>query len=345
MGLLPVFIAISVCGGGAARPTGADADAPSGADARIGGGGGNQDAGRAIDRGDIDGTPSGESDAAGGAGGGGVPACGSCAAYAPPVMAGRIQLPALNELSGVTTGRRNPDVLFAHNDRDRSDVFALEHDGTLRARVVLAGAIVVDPEDLGAGPYPAGTCLFLADVGDNAASRPGCAILRLAEPAIPAGQSADLTAAFDRFPFTYEDGPHNAEGLLVEPTQGALYVVTKPAAGQPSAIYRLPHPLAAAGNVAVKAATLPVPRAADRQASAAAAHPCAPAFLLRTYDKLYEFRAPPGMTFETAFAATPTELPSATEAQSEGVTYLADGRGHVSGGEGVAAPIFRAGCR
>jgi hypothetical protein len=154
-----------------------------------------------------------------------------------------------------------------------------------------------------------------------------------------------MSVTFERFPFTYPDGQHNAEGLLVEPKTGALYVITKLAAGMPSAVYALPHPLAATGNMAHKVADLPVPKSGDSPATSASAHPCGTGFLLRTSERVYEFRIAAGAAFETAFAATPVSISSATEPQSEAISYQPDGRGYFSSGETASAPLFQVSCQ
>jgi hypothetical protein len=96
--------------------------------------------------------------------------------------------------------------------------------------------------------------------------------------------------------------------------------------------------------MAVKVATLPVPAGADLAASAAAAHPCGLGFLLRTYDKVYEFTATAGMGFESAFKASPRVIAMPNEPQSEGIDYDVDGRGFITSGEGASAPIMRTTC-
>ena len=62
-----------------------------------------------------------------------------------------------------------------------------------------------------------------------------------------------------------------------------------------------------------KVIDLTVPKSTDQEAVSASAHPCAPAFLLRTYNTLYEFRAASGATLEAAFSAMPVVVPVATE--------------------------------
>jgi hypothetical protein len=281
------------------------------------------------------------------AGAGGA-TCGRCAAYGTPVRTG--QTPAeLDNLSGIAASWRNPGVLFAHNDMTQATVFALATDGHLLARFALVNAGAVDIEDIAVGPCPAGNCLYLADSGGNlSASRVEFAIYRLTEPVVPAAATTATTnVSFERFRFVYPDGAnHNAESLLVDPATGALYIITKVAAGQPSTAYALPSPPSTSGaNTLRKVADLPVPRSGDSPATAAAAHPCGLGFLLRTNGIAYEFRIAAGAPFESAFSVSPVVVPTATEPQSEAITYRADGKGYFTSGETAAAPIFAVGCQ
>jgi hypothetical protein len=280
-------------------------------------------------------------------------ACGRCAAYGTPARAGTVGVAALDSLSGVAVSRAQPDIIFAHNDHDRPEVYALDLQGREHAQITLTNATGSDFEDIAVGPCGTGTCVFLGDIGDNNSQRTQYAILRFAQPTIPAAPgNTTLTPAYERFAFVYEDGSHNAEGLMVGP-DGTLYVVTKVAAGTggrvaatgPSTIYRLPANMSAAAMAtATKVATLPVPAGTDLAASAAAAHPCGLGFVLRTYDKVYEFAVPAGKTFEAAFTATPKVVAMPTEPQSEGIDYRADGLGFVTSGEGAGAPIMQTDC-
>ena len=95
---------------------------------------------------------------------------------------------------------------------------------------------------------------------------------------------------------------------------------------------------------ATKVATLSVPAGTDLAASAAAAHPCGLSFLLRTYDKVYEFTVPAGMGFEASFTTTPKVVATPNETQSEGIDYQANGLGFITSGEGASAPIMETDC-
>lgn len=290
-----------------------------------------------------------------GAADGSTAACGRCAAYGTSVQVATVGIAALDSLSGLAVSRVQPDIIFAHNDRDRPVVYALDLQGREHAGITLtnAGRSDSDFEDIAIGPCGTATCVFLGDIGDNNTQRSQYAVVRFLLPTVPTTPgSTARTPAYDRFAFVYEDGSHNAEGLMVAP-DGTIYVVTKLAPGSggrvaatgPSSVYRLPSSMTTTSvATAAKVATLTVPAGSDLAASAAAAHPCGLGFLLRTYDKVYEFTVPAGMGFEASFATTPKVVAMPNESQSEGIDYRADGLGFVTSGEGASVPIMETDC-
>jgi hypothetical protein len=236
-------------------------------------------------------------------------------------------------------------MLYAHNDHDRPLVYAIDEQGRTHARIALSAASVKDVEDIAVGPCPTGTCVFLADIGDNAAARTEYAILRFAEPALSADtEGALLSTSFDRFAFRYPDGSHNAEGLMVGP-DGALYVVTKYAEGGHSSVYRLPaDPPTDRVSEVSRVVELPIPTTSDMAASAAAMHPCGLGFVVRTYNRIYLFRAN-AADYTSAFHSQPESIGMPVEPQSEGITFAADGSSLFSSGEGRAAPLMQTRCQ
>jgi hypothetical protein len=234
--------------------------------------------------------------------------------------------------------------LYAHNDHNRPVVYAMHEDGSEVTRITLTDAPSTDIEDMAVAACPTGSCVYLADIGDNAEARDEYALLRFAEPTIGAAAPAAMTSQFERFAFKYEDGSHNAESLLV-PASGNIYIVTKLAAGNASSVYKLTTPLSSAQvAVAVKVADLPVPKPNDDLLCSGSVHPCGLGFIVRTYNTVYEFRIASGAAFETAFAVAPQQITGADEAQSEAIAYLPDGSGFITSGEGQAAPIYRTRC-
>jgi hypothetical protein len=282
----------------------------------------------------------------GGAGGAGPAACAICTSWGDPELLGHVSAPGLDALSGMAASWRNPGVIYTHNDREKPIVFALGEDAGLLARITLSGVTASDIEDMEVSRCPAGTCLFAADIGNNISPRAEFSIFRIPEPEIARGAPGpDRTVAAERFAFRYADQPHNAESLIIDPGTGTVYIVTKVAAGQPSAAYRLDTFVTDKVNVATKIADLPVPGAGDQPATAGTAHPCGAGFLLRTNTALFEFRITPGTPFIDAFHATPVRVPAGVEPQSEAVSYQPDGRGYYTTSEGTSPPVHRVRCR
>ena len=260
------------------------------------------------------------------------------------MLSGRVTASNLNNLSGMAVSSRNPGVLYVHNDMTRQELFAVSESGALLGTYGWTGVTVEDMEDMAVAHCPTGSCIYLADIGGNLAARTTFAILRLSEPAVAVGQ-APVTASVtvERLTFSYADGMHNAESLLVDPASDTLYIITKVDSG-PSAVYRLAGTFGQTGAVAQKVADLPVPKTSDRPATSASAHPCGAGFLLRTSNTLYEFRIAPGAPFESAFQVAPVTVPVASETQGEAVAYRSDGRGYFTTGEGAMPALNRADC-
>jgi hypothetical protein len=103
-------------------------------------------------------------------------------------------------------------------------LFALDRQGTLRGQVRLP-IRTRDWEDISAGECASENCLYVADIGDNSASRRRIQIYRLTEPR---PGDAESTAP-EAFAATYTDGPHNAEAMFV--IGDDLFIVTRDRTG------------------------------------------------------------------------------------------------------------------
>jgi hypothetical protein len=159
------------------------------------------------------------------------------------VVARPVELRGLPEASGVAVSRRTAGILWSHNDEGEPVVHALDERGAVRRRVRIAGADVTDWEAVAVGPCPGGSCLFVADLGDNDATRSHVTIYRVPEPT----PAESATREAEAFHATYPDGAHDAEALIVT-GEGDLFVVTKGETGH-IAVYRFPRPLRA-GSIA-----------------------------------------------------------------------------------------------
>jgi hypothetical protein len=149
---------------------------------------------------------------------------GPCVRVTGPVM-----LPEIPESSGLAVSRRDPRLLWSHNDSGNETIlFALDADGSVRARVRVP-VRTVDWEDISAAPCPPNDCLYIADIGDNRLRRQRVQLYRVREPAPGDAQ----TEAPEIFNATYVDGAHNAEAMFVVGTD--LFIVTRDRIGT---IYR-----------------------------------------------------------------------------------------------------------
>ena len=146
-----------------------------------------------------------------------------------------VRIPDFRKPAASLVSHRTPGRLWAHNDSGNVLV-ALDTRGTVTGRVTVSGMKVQDWEAVAVGSCPTGSCIYLADIGDNAAKRKRITIYRLPEPS-----TEDSVAVADTFHATYPDGARDAETLLVTP-DGTLFIVTK---GETDAValYRFPSDL------------------------------------------------------------------------------------------------------
>ena len=95
----------------------------------------------------------------------------------------RVCVADLPEGSGVAVSRRTLGRLWAHNDSREPVLVALDPMGAVVGRVRVSGATLEDWETVAIGPCPAGTCIYIGEIGDNEAKRANIQIYRVPEPA------------------------------------------------------------------------------------------------------------------------------------------------------------------
>lgn len=231
----------------------------------------------------------------------------------------------VSEASGIAAGLRTPGVLWTHNDSGDPVIYAFSADGSALGRVPVTGATVKDWEDISAAPCPGGNCLYLADIGDNAASRANVTVYRVPEPAPADAQTRPAEA----FPATYPNGPQDAEAMFVLP-DGGIYIVTKGETGS-IAVHRFPQPLRAGAIARLERVVELRPTTAPRRdrITGASASPDGQWIALRTLDAVDLYRA---RDLLGGNAANPlhVDLTGLNERQGEGVGWGPDGRLYLS---------------
>jgi hypothetical protein len=274
-----------------------------------------------------------------------VPAVGvpGCTLYGEPRETGTIP-DVLPELSGLAASQRHPGVFWAHNDSGNDlALFAIDETGAVRARLTLTGADPRDVEDVTVGPCAPGDarpCVFLADIGDNFERRDQVRLYRLPEPE----SLADATVPVEVLTFTYPDGAHDAEALVMDARSGRLAIITKTRASLGD-VYALEGFRPGATVQAVKLGTLELPETLDRATTAASLHPSGQRLLLRTYTRVWEVRQPDAARLEDLLKGQVVEVPGASQAQAEAITFLQDGNGYLLGTEFTSQPLWLTRCR
>lgn len=148
------------------------------------------------------------------------------------VASGPATLPDIPETSGLAVSRRDPGLLWSHNDSgNAAELFGLDLTGTVRQRVRVP-IKTRDWEDISAARCQLNDCLYIADIGDNSQARRQIRIHRVAEPA-PGETEAAPPESFNG---TYADGPHNAEAMFVIGED--FFIITRDRTG---GVYRSTH--------------------------------------------------------------------------------------------------------
>ena len=252
--------------------------------------------------------------------------------YTDPVALSAPQASALIEASGLVASRTSRGVLWAHADSGNDPVlYALGETGELLGELMLEGVDVEDAEDLAASTCPddPGSCLWLADTGDNAAKREVVTLFAVREPMVPltgwsSAQTAELVARID---FTYEDGPRDVEAVVVTGDgASALLIEKRDAALAPFHVLDL---TASAPRVAHRAGTFNAPGLGidkGRMVTGADLHPLGQRLAVRTYTGSFEL-AFAGALEEALLDATLTTLAwgPLDEPQGEALAYAQDG--------------------
>jgi len=260
-----------------------------------------------------------------------------CRTYTHSV-AGTVDDAALNEISGMSRGRRDESVLWVHEDSGaKADVHALTLAGHARQTFRLDGVTAKDWEDMDIGPGPqAGVnYLYMGDIGDNGKKRPNITINRVPEPAVTGAAGITPLAGTQQIVARYPDGPHNAEAMAVG-ADGTIYIFTKETTTK---VYVLPYPQSTTSvTTMTKIASGTVGPKTD--VSGADIRQDGRALIVRGYRNAWTWPINLGESMATTLARTPCLTNTyRDEKQGEAIAFLGNDGSYTSTGEMVNPPI------
>lgn len=287
-------------------------------------------------------------------------ASGDCPSFGASTQTGTIADPAVVEASGLVASRRNPGVFWTHNDNHGENrVFAVDGSGRSLGSVRLDGADPLNPEDLAIGPgRDSDDALYLADIGDNDATRASARVYRFDEPSVETLRGGEVVlnrADYETFPLRYEKPSdpgttwsRNAEAMAIDPVTERLYVFEKEYnwIGGPrvawvysvdvhglseSATNRLRPVVAVTSNIFT-----------PDTAGFTGADVSADGRLVVAKNRLDVFTwvREPGETVEDALARAPKSVCPGTSGVGEAVAVLPDSSAYAMVREGAASPVW-----
>jgi hypothetical protein len=281
---------------------------------------------------------------------------GVCTRWSEPAKVGDLDVKIIMEASGIAVSRA-AQRLYHNNDGSRPEFHITDLQGNILQTVRLKDFAAQDIEDISLGACGSNTCLYIADIGDNAVRRESVQIAVVREARTFSAEAMPEKLITARYP----DGPHDAEAIAIHPS-GDLFLATKVRIGQqagPSQLFRLSAAqLAAGGEQNFEAAgTIPVAALSESLGQSPRRIVTAMDFssdgrrlLLLTYDAAIEIALgeKPALPTEWTEGTTHRAFAIAPLLQSEAIAYDRDGVSILYSTEsirGTPAPLMKQICQ
>ena len=273
----------------------------------------------------------------------------NASSYGAVSIIGTVADDAITESSGVVASRCNPDILWTHNDSgDDAFIFAMHMNGAKAGTWKLPNAQNFDWEDIATTKDKDGKCyLYIGEIGDNSRKRESYAIYRNREPDVSSGDASSSKSvprtieAPETLRFTYPDGGHNAETLMVHPTTGDIYIVTKRVSG-PSTVYKLKGDFRGdAAATAEKVSDISFPAIPNGFVTGGDISPDGTRVAICDYSAVYELvLLTASAKFDTIWSSPIETIDVGSRAVGEAIAYTPDGKSLILTSEGKYKPIL-----
>jgi hypothetical protein len=272
-------------------------------------------------------------------------------AYGPPRNIATLKNPSIVESSGLAASRSTPGVYWTHNDSgDGPFVYAFDSTGQSRGVFRVTGATNRDWEDMAVGPGPqtGQSYLYIGDIGDNNESRSEVVVYRVVEPKLTAADKTSIkirprtTETAEAIRLRYPDGQHDAEALLVHPSSGNLYIVTKRLLANPT-VYEATAPLTAGRVITLRSlGEMKVPSLLGGVITGGSISPDGRRVALCDYFQGYELVLPSSnASFNDIWKQKMSGFDLGQRKQGEGIAYRSDGRALMATSEGKFSTVVQ----
>jgi len=269
--------------------------------------------------------------------------------YGPPLNVGILHDKSINESSGLVASRSTPSAYWTHND-DGAFIYALNSRGGPLGVFRVTGAQARDWEDISIGPGPerGKSYLYIGDIGDNEAIRSEIVVYRVAEPALTTEtvnftrQEPGATSNAEAIRLRYPDGKFDAETLLVDPSTGNIYVITKVAVFRP-VVYEAAAPFTPGQLITMRRIReIRVPSLFGGVLTGGSVSPDGRRVALCDYFQGYELVLPAKSTdFNDIWKQRMTVFDLGKRKQGEAIAYRSDGKALLATSEGKNAPLIQ----
>jgi hypothetical protein len=271
--------------------------------------------------------------------------------YGSPTTIATIKEKSISESSGLVASRSTPGAYWTHNDSgDGPFIYAFDTRGDSLGIFRVTGATARDWEDIAAGPGPQRnkSYLYIGDIGDNNDSRPEVIVYRVAEPPLSSDtrnsskKRPGSTEPAEALRLKYPDGNHDAEALLVHPTTGNIYIVTKVLLSN-AGVYEATAPLSAGKLITMrKVGEAKVSSLFGGVITGGSISPDGHRVALCDYFQAYEMVLPANAAdFNAIWKQRMTGIKLGKRKQGESITYRLDNKALLTTSEGKQAPLIQ----
>ena len=188
--------------------------------------------------------------------------------------------------------------------------------------------------------------IYIGDIGDNDKERSEVVVYRVAEPVLNNNKSTrsrpGVTESAEAIRLQYPDGKHDAEALLVHPTSGNIYIVTKVPLANP-VVYEAAAPLVPNKLITMRRiGEVRVPSLFGGVITGGSISPDGRRVALCDYFQGYELVLPANASnFDDIWKQRMTGFDLGKRKQGEAIAYRLDGRALLATSEGKRPTLFQ----